>query len=335
MKISDPIPSRRRRTLALGAMGWCAAQVPGAAALAQTQTQDYPSRPIRLIMPWPAGGSSDMLARLVTQRMAAILGQPIVVENRPGAGSNIGTEHAVRSPADGYTMLWVTAPTIINISLYKLSYDPFKDLAPVARFATAPQVLIVHPSVPVRNVGELLALAKAKPGSISFGSAANGSAGHLALEMLKARAGVDMVHVPYKGAGPALAALVGGQIHALLDTATTSLPFIRTGKVKPLAVTGFARSAILPDLPLLSDTVPGINYSTWFGIAAPAGTPPAIVNKLNAVAVQALENAELRQRFADIATEVAPLGSADFLDVWQKEAALWSEAVRTSGAKVD
>lgn len=324
-------PLIRRRSFAVAAAMLCTGLAPG--GFARAHAQYYPSRPIRLIVPWPAGGPADVVARSVTQRMATILGQPIVVENRPGASGNIGAEAGVRAPADGYTLIYTVAPLLINISLYKLNFDPLKDLVPVARFATAPQVMIVHPALPVRSVAELIALAKAKPGSLSFGSAASGSPAHL--EMLKARAGIDIVHVPYKGTAPALNDLMGGQIQGMFDTATTALPLIRAGAVKPLAVTGVAGSPLLPDVPVLSDTVPGLAYSAWFGIAAPAGTPAAIVNKLNAVTAQALDDAELKQRFAENATEVSPLSPAEFLASWQKEAALWSEAVRRSGAKVD
>ncbi len=267
--------------------------------------------------------------------MAVILGQPIVVENRPGASGNIGTEMVVRSPPDGYTLVYTVAPLLINISLYKLNFNPLKDLVPIARFATAPQVMLVHPALPVNSVADLIALARAKPGAISFGSAANGSPAHLALEMLKVRAGIDIVHAPYKGTAPALNDLIGGQIQGIFDTATTALPLIRAGKVRPLAVTGAARSPLLPDVPPLSDTVPGLAYTVWFGIAAPAGTPAAIVNKLNAVTAQALDNADLKQRFAENATEVSPLSPAEFLASWHRDADLWSEAVRRSGAKID
>ncbi len=239
--------------------------------------QAYPTRPIRLVVPFPPGGSLDVVARAIGQKLGAAWGQPVVIDNRPGAGGNIGADLVAKSAADGYTILEGALSThAVNVSLYrKLPYDPIKDFAPITLVAITPNVLVLNRAFPVNSVPELIAYAKAHPGALSFGSGSNGSAGHLAGELFKAEAGIDMVHVPYKGAAPALQALLAGDTQLMFDNLANSMPQLKAGKLKALAVTTARRSALAPELPTLAESgLPGFDIYTWWGFLAPAGTPP-------------------------------------------------------------
>lgn len=272
---------------------------------------DYPSRSIRLIVPFAAGGGNDTVARLVGQGLAAELGQPVVIDNRPGAGGIVGAEAAARAPADGYTVfLGGVGSHAINPNLHaNLSYDPVKDFAPVSLIASAPLILVVHPSVPARNVRELIALAKARPGTLNYASNGNGSSSHLAAVMFASMTGIDMVHVPYKGLSPALSDLLSGQVQVMFSSVVAIVPHIKAGTLRPLAVSSRERLSLLPDLPTVAESgVPGYQSSSWYGILAPAGTPPAIVGRLNAALVKVVAQPDVREALAREGAD--PVGSS-------------------------
>jgi tripartite-type tricarboxylate transporter receptor subunit TctC len=301
-------------------------------------SQDYPSRPIRIIVPFPAGGTADMLARQISQTMSEALRQQVVIENRAGAGGNIGADLAAGSKPDGYTLLMGTVSThAINPHLYpKMPYDPMTDFAPVMMVARMPNLLVVHPSVPANNVAELIALAKARPGALAFASAGNGTTQHLAGELFKKMAGVDMIHVPYKGNAPAVTDLVGGQVQVMFDNIPVSLQQVRAGKLRALAVTGSARSPVLPELPTLAEAaLPGYNIISWFGLYAPSGTSPQIIERLNREANKALATAQIRRRLADQGIEPAGGTPGQFADFMRAELVKWGRIVRESGARVE
>jgi tripartite-type tricarboxylate transporter receptor subunit TctC len=291
---------------------------------------------VRLISGFPPGGPADILARLMGQWLSERLGQPFVVENRPGAASNIATELVLRGAADGYTLLIVTSANTINATLYdKLNYDFMRDSAPIAGFIRVPQVLEVHPSVPARTVPEFIAYAKARPGQLNMASAGNGTVQHVAGELFKAMTGVDLLHVPYRGQAPALLDMLAGQDQVMFDTVPASIEYLKAGKLRPLAVTVATRFAALPDVPVLADFVPGYESSALYGVAAPKNTPPEIVGRLNA---------EINAAFADprIATRLTELGgtalagsAADFGKLIAAETEKWAKVVKLSGAKPD
>ena len=272
-----------------------------------TLAQDYPSKPIRLVVPYPPGGIGDTLARELGTQLAARMGQPVLVDNKPGASQMIGAEFVAKSPPDGYTLfLGSLSSLVLNVYAQKaLSYDPFKDFAPVSMFFSTPLYLVVNPSLPVRNVQEFVAYAKANPGKLSFGSIGTGSSLHLAGEMFKASAGVDMLHVPYKGSVPAVTDLIGGQIQALFDAGTSSLPQVRGGRLRVLGVTSAKRASGTPDIPPIADAVPGYDASFWFAIVAPAGTPRPIVERLSSEITDILKQPALRDRFKGDGVELA------------------------------
>ena len=304
----------------------------------QAHAQAYPSKTIRFVVPYPAGGPLDTVARLLGAKVGESVGQPVVVENKPGAGGNIGADIVAKSPADGYTILMGAVAThAINPSLYKsIPYDPIKDFAPVTQVASTPNVLVVNPGVPAKDVRELIAYAKANPGKLSFGSGSIGSAGHLAGELFKATAGVDMVHVPYKGAAPAMQDLIGGRIQLMFDNLASSLGQVKAGKVRALAVTTAKRSPLAPDLPTIAETgVPGFDISTWFGIFAPAGTPKPALDRLHAEFAKALAAADVRDRMTSMGAE--PVGNTpdEFAAFVRSEGEKYSKVIRASGAKVD
>jgi tripartite-type tricarboxylate transporter receptor subunit TctC len=310
----------------------------GACAASATLSQDYPSRPIRIIVPFPAGGTADLLARQIGQTMSETLHEQVVIENRSGAGGNIGADLAAKSKPDGYTLLMGTVSThAINPNLYtKMPYDPVKDFAPVTMVASMPNLLVVHPSVPAKNVAELIALAKAKPGALAFASAGNGTSQHLAGELFKKMAGVDMIHVPYKGNAPAVTDLVGGQVQVMFDNIPVSLQQVRAGKLRALAVTGPARSAVLPDLPTVAEAgLPGYSITSWFGLYAPSGTSPQIIERLNQEANRALATAQIRRRLTDQGIEPAGGTPDQFADFMHAELVKWGKIVRESGARVE
>ena len=299
--------------------------------------QSYPVKPIRLVLPYPPGGGTDVIARPLAQKLTEQLGQQVIVDNRGGAGGNIGMEFVAKSPPDGYTLLFaLTAQYAVNPSLYpKLPYDPVRDYAPISLLANAPYLLVVHPALPAKSVAELVALVKARPGQLSYSSSGNGSGAHLAGEMLRSLARVEIVHVPYKGAGPAMPDLIAGQVQLSFITYTAAGPHIKTGRLRALGVTTAKRSPTLPDLPAIGETVAGYDSAVWYGFAAPAGTPPEIVSKLNTEVLRVLAAPDFRSRITLEA--VSPIGSTpeEFGGFVKSEIVRWAKVVRDSGAKVD
>jgi tripartite-type tricarboxylate transporter receptor subunit TctC len=298
----------------------------------------YPNRPIRVVVPFPAGGPTDIVARPLAQKMSQNLGQQVIVDNRGGAGGTIGADYVAKSPADGYTLLMGTVGTqAINVSLYRnLPYDPVKDFTPVTLVAAAPVALVVHPSIPVNSVAELLSLAKSKPGTLTFGSAGNGTPGHLSGEIFKRMTGAQITHVPYRGSAPAVQDLVGGHIMLMFDPVQSVLAHVKSGKVKALAMSGAKRSPILPDVPTIAESgVAGYETTAWWGIAVPAKTPAAIVALLHAEIAKALQAPEVRSQMEGIGIEPVGLGPADFAAFQKAQVVQWGEAVKYSGAKVD
>ena len=300
--------------------------------------QAYPSKPIRLVVPFPPGGSLDVVARAIGQKLSDAWGQPVVIDNRPGAGGNIGADLVAKAAPDGYTILEGALSThAVNVSLYsKMPYDPVRDFAPITLVAVTPNVLVLNPSVPANSVKELIAYAKANPGKLSFGSGSNGSAGHLAGELFKMEAGVDMVHIPYKGAAPAMQDLLSGQIQLMFDNLANSMQYVRAGKLKALAVTTAQRSALVPDLPTLSEAgLPGFDISTWWGFMAPAGTPKEVIAKWNADVSRILATPEMKAFFAQQGAEPSPTSPEAFGEMIRREIAKYAKIVKASGAKVD
>jgi len=291
-----------------------------------------------MIVPFPAGGTADLLARQIGQTMGEALRQQVVIENRTGAGGNIGADLAAKAKPDGYTLLMGTVSThAINPNLYpNMPYDPVKDFAPVAMVARMPNLLVLHPSVPAASVAELIALAKARPGTLAFASAGNGTTQHLAGELFKKMADVDMIHVPYKGNAPAVTDLVGGQVQVMFDNIPVSLQQVRAGKLRALAVTGPARSPVLPQLPTVAEAaLPGYNITSWFGLYAPSGTSPQIIERLNREANKALATALIRRRLTDQGIEPAGGTPGQFAEFMRTELVKWGRIVRESGARVE
>jgi tripartite-type tricarboxylate transporter receptor subunit TctC len=283
---------------------------------------------------YPAGGSADIVARLIGQHLAGKLGQPFVIENRPGAGNNIATEAVVHASADGYTLLLVNPANAINATLYdKLNFTFLQDIAPVAGFMRVPNVAVVHPSVPAKTIPEFIAYAKANPGKINMASSGNGVPSHVAGELFKMMAGVDMVHVPYRGSAPALADLLGGQVQVMFDPLPSSIEHIRAGRLRPLAMTTTTRSDVLPDIPTVGDFLPGYEASTWFGVGAPKNTPAEIVNKLNSEINAALANPKVNARLIELGGTVLVGSPADFGKLIAAETEKWARVVRFAGAK--
>jgi tripartite-type tricarboxylate transporter receptor subunit TctC len=309
-----------------------------AAGDAPGQAPAYPSRPIRLVVPFPPGGATDILARDVAQKLTEAWGQSVVVDNRPGAGGNIGSELVAKAPPDGYTLLMGTVGThAINASLYaKMPYDHIRDFAPVILVAGVPNVLVVNPALPVNTVAELIAYAKANPGKLNFASSGNGTSIHLSGELFKVMAGVQMTHVPYKGSAPAVADLISGQVQLMFDNLPPSLPQIKAGKLRALAVTSSTRAPALPDVPTMAEAgLPGFEASSWFGVLAPAGTPPAIVAKLNAEIARWLATPEAKERLSKQGADAAGGSPEDFVKHIAAETTKWAKVVKDSGAKVD
>lgn len=318
------------RALALG----LATAVGAGAALAQT----FPNKPVRIIVPQTPGGASDALARVVGQKLAERWGQPVVVENKPGAGGNVGTDFVAKSPADGYTLLMSYVGTqAINGSVYKsLSYEPYKDFAPVATLATVPFALVVNQNFPVKTAPELIAYAKAHPGAVNFGSAGNGSLNHLLGEMVNMNQGVKLVHVPYKGAAGALTDTIGGQIQMTFTSLPSVVGHIRGDRVRAIAVTGSKRAATFPNLPTFSEAgIAGLELSPWFGLLAPAGTPEPIVRKMNADIAELLRDREVLEKFAGLGAEPYLTQPEQFGRILQDDIRKWSQVVKASGARID
>ena len=319
----------RRRFLYLATS---AAAVPALSSLACAQI--YPARPVRLIVPFAPGGGTDIFARLMGQWLSERLGQPFVIENRPGAGSNIGTEAVVRAPADGYMLLLVNAANAINATLHEnLNFNFSRDIAPVAGLLRVPNVMIIHPSVPAQSVPEFIAYAKANPGKISMGSAGTGSTPHLAGELFKMMAGVTMVHVPYRGVAPAITDLIGGQVQVIFATVPSSIEYIRAGTLRALAVTSATRSEALPDLPTVAELVSGYEASNWYGMGAPRNTPDEIVGKLNQEVNAGLADPKMKARLADLGGTVLAGSPSAFGKLIAEETQKWASVIKFSGAK--
>jgi tripartite-type tricarboxylate transporter receptor subunit TctC len=323
------LPRRRFLHLAAGAVA-----LPAVSRMARAET--YPSKPVRFIIGYTPGGSADITARLMGQWLTERLGQPFIVESRAGAGSNIGTEAVIRSAPDGYTILLAAPANAINASLYaKLNYDFLRDVAPVAGIIRFPNVMEVNPSVPAKTVPEFITYAKANPGKINFASSGAGSTIHMSAELFKMMTGIDMVHVPYRGSALAMTDLLGGQVQVMFDNVPSSLEQIRSGKLRPLAVTTSMRAEVLPDVPTVADFVPGYESSAWYGVAVPKGTPPEIIDILNREINTGLADPKLRARFTELSAAVLPGSPADFGKLLVDETEKWAKVVKFSGAKAD
>jgi tripartite-type tricarboxylate transporter receptor subunit TctC len=310
----------------------------GAAFIPAACAQTYPSRPVRIVVGFLPGGSTDIMVRLVTPALTEAFHQQFVIDNRPGANSNIGNEAVAKAPPDGYTLLGVSASFSINVSLYpKMGYDPVRDFAPITRIAAVHNVLVVHPSLPVKSVKELVALIKAKPGQLVFASSGSGSTSHLAMELLKTTVGgLDAVHVPYKSGPPALVDLVSGQVQMLIATMPSTLPYVQGGRLRALAVASLKRAQAMPNVPTFIESgYPGFEVSAWNAMLAPAGTPPEIINRLNAVIVKAVQSPDLREKFASQGAEPVGDSPEQFGAYLKAEVAKWAKVIKASGATLD
>jgi tripartite-type tricarboxylate transporter receptor subunit TctC len=321
------LPRRQFLQLAAGAV-----VLPAVSRFAWAQT--YPTRPVHIIVGFAAGGSVDISARLIGQWLSERLGQPFVVENRPGAGSNVGTEAVVRAPTDGYTLLLVAPANANNATLYdNLSFNFIRDIAPVAGVIRLPDVMVVHPSASVKTVPEFIAYAKANPGKVNMASAGIGTSAHVAGELFKMMTGIDMVHVPYRGTGPAMTDLLGGQVQVMFATMPASIPLIRSGKLRALAVTSATRSSALPDIPTVGEFVRGYEASAWHGVGAPKNTPVEIINKLNVEINAALADPKMKSRFAELGGTPLPGSAADFGRLIADETEKWAKVIKFAGIK--
>jgi tripartite-type tricarboxylate transporter receptor subunit TctC len=323
------LPRRHFLHLAAGT-----AALPAVTRVAGAQT--YPSRRVHIIVGFPPGGGADIVARLIGQWLSEQLGQPFIVENRPGAVSNIGTEAVVRAPPDGYTLLIVTTPNVINATLYdNLNFNFIRDIAPVAGLTRDFLVMLVNPSVPVKTVPEFIAYAKANPGKLSMASAGNGSPQHIAGELFKIMTGVDMVHVPYRGTAPALTDLLAGQVHVVFEIITASIEYIRAGKLRALAVTSPIRLEALPDVPAVSDFLPGYETSIFRGVGAPKNTPAKIIDKLNKAINAGLADPKIKTRIADLGAAVLPMSPNEFGKLIADETEKWAKVIRAANIKAE
>ncbi len=317
----------------------CALLAAGMLAVATVAAAEgYPDRPVKLVVPFPPGGPLDVTGRLIAQKLTDAWRQPVVVENKPGAGGNIGADLVAKSAPDGYTILLGALSThAVNPSLYaKMPYDAVKDFVPITLLATTPNVLVVNPSLPVNSVKDLVAYAKANPGKLAFGSGSNGSAGHLAGELFKVDTGTDIIHVPYKGGAPATQALLAGDVQFMFDNLANATPQVKAGKLKALAVTTAQRSKLAPELPTMAEAgLPGFDISTWYGLMAPAGTPKDVIAKWNAEVVKILTTPEVRERLAAQGAEAAPTTPEQFAAFIGSEIPKYARIVKASGAKVD
>ena len=307
--------------------------VGGNAALAQT----YPTRPVRIVVPQSAGGSTDLVARPLAQLLSGALGQNVIVENRPGAGSTLGTDVVAKSSPDGYTVLAVAASFAISPSLYKqLPYDPVRDFSPITQVSAFPNIMVVPRSLPVTSIAELIAYARARPGQLNYASSGMGTGTHLSMELFKTLAGLDIVHVPYKGGAPAVNALLAGQVQVNLATISTALPFVKSGELRALAVTTAQRWPAVPDLPTLAEGgLPGYEYSSWVGLLAPAKTPPAIVQRLSTETAKAARAPEMKRILAHEGAEPVGNSPAEFAAIIQREIVTWRKVVEQAGIKAD
>ena len=321
------LPRRNFLHLAAGA-----AALPAVSRIARAQA--YPTRPVRIVVPFTPGGASDITARLMGQWLSERLGQQFVIDNRPGGGTNIGTEAVVRAPADGYTLLMVGGYNAINATLYdKLNHNFIRDIAPVASIIVVPNVMVVHPSVPAATVPEFIAYAKSKPGKTTMASAGTGTPSHVTGELFKMMAGVNLVHVPYRGGGPALTDLLSGQVQVMFATMPSSIEYIRAGKLRALAVATATRSEALPDVPTVGEFVPGYEASSWSGLGAPRATPAEIVDKLNKEVNAALDDPKMKARLADLGGVALQGSPADFGKLIADETEKWAKVIKFAGIK--
>jgi tripartite-type tricarboxylate transporter receptor subunit TctC len=321
----------RRQFLQLTA---CASALPAASRIARAQT--YPTKPVRWIVGFSPGGMSDIVARLIAQSLSERLGQPFIIENRPGATSNIAAEAVARAPADGYTLLLTSGVNAINMALYdQLNINFIRDIAPVAGIVHVPIVMEVNPSVPAKTVPEFIAYAKANPGRLNYGSAGNGSYGHIATELFKMTTGINMLHVPYRGSAPAVADLIGGQIQVMFDNLPSSIEYIRTGKLRALAVTSTTRWPALPDVPTVGDFVPGFEASGWQAVGAPRNTPSGIVARLNTEINAALADPKMAARLVDLGGTPLRLSPADLANLVAADTEKWRQVIRAANIKAE
>jgi tripartite-type tricarboxylate transporter receptor subunit TctC len=308
-----------------------------AAAVASAAAQSYPAKPIKIVVPYPPGGFNDTLGRTLAAKFTDAWGQPSFVENKPGGNTLIGSDFVAKAAPDGYTLLVVAFPFAVTPSLIKaMPYDTLRDFAPVILAAQSPNLLVVNPQLPVKSVGELIALAKAQPGKLSYASTGNGSSNHISMELFKSMAGVDILHIPYKGSAPAVTDLLGGQVGVMFDNVPNVLPHVKAGRLRGLATTGTKRAALAPDIPTVAEAgVPGYEVTVWFGLVAPAGTPREIVQKLNAEVVKILAMPDVRERF--LAQGVEPVGSTpeQFGEHIRGQMAKWSKVVQDAGVKAE
>jgi tripartite-type tricarboxylate transporter receptor subunit TctC len=297
--------------------------------------QDYPNKPIKMIIPYPPGGGTDVVGRILNEPLSAALGQPVIIDNKGGAAGNVGTDLAAKAPADGYNILFTLSSHTINPKLYpKLPFDVEKDFVPISLSAMIPQILVVHPSVPANNVKELIALAKAQPGKLNYASVGTGSPGHIAGELFKLKTGVDIVHVPYKGGGPAVTDTIGGQVQLLFVSMPAAWQHVKSGRLKAIAVTSAKRSVAAPDVPtILESGVPDFVVDSWYGALAPAKTPPAAVAKLQAAFAQALQNPQIREKLLLQGAEAADATPAEFDRIIRDELAKWDYVIRAANIK--
>jgi tripartite-type tricarboxylate transporter receptor subunit TctC len=301
-----------------------------------TRAQAYPSKPVRWIIGFPAGGGADTVARIMEPWLSKRLGQPVIIENRPGASTNIAVQAVVNAPPDGYTMLWHGLSSVVNASLFtNLPFDIQRDIAPVAGIVSYPMIMVAHPSMPAKNAAELIAHAKANPGKVTMASFGTGSASHLAGELFKFMAGINMVHIPYRGGAPMTTDLIGGQVNVGFDVMVTALPQVRSGKLRALGVLGPKRFDLLPDVPAVAETLPGYEASTWAGIGVPRGTPPDIIQRLNREVNEGLAQPDIKARLADVGTVPMVLSADEFRAYIAAEFQKWDKVVKVAGIKPD
>ena len=298
--------------------------------------QTYPARPIRWVAPFPPGGTTDIVARIVAEKLTEVFGQQVTLDNRPGAGGNIAAEIVVKAPADGYTLLTGFPGLAINPSLYaKMNYDPLKDLAPVILISAAPLLMVVHPALPATTVRDVIALAKRHPGELLFPSAGNGTSSHLGGELFKSAAGIDIRHVPYKGSMQGMVDLISGRMQLMVNPLPEMIPFVESGKLRAIAVTGLQRSAVMPNLPTVAETLPGFDVTTWNGLMAPAATPKEIVARLNTEVVKLLKAPATAKRMQELGLDTIASTPGEFADHLRRETEKWAKVVKAAGARIE
>ena len=329
---APPLQLAAQNRVLAGFMLACLAGIAAGAATAQ----NYPVKPIRIIVPQSAGGSTDLVARPLAQKLGDALGQTVVVDNRPGAGSVIGTDLVAKAAPDGYTLLAVAASVTMSPSLYKLPFDPLRDLAPISQLSSLPNILVVHPALPVKSVQEFVAFAKARPGQLNYGSSGVATGTHLSMELLMYMAGISMVHVPYKGGSLNVNALIAGETQVNFSTISTALPHVKSGRLRALAVSTARRASAAPEVPTVAEAgLPGYDYSSWIGLLAPAKTPQAIIGRLNTDAVRAMHTREIKAILAVEGSEAMGSSPAEFDAVMKAEVSRWMKVVKAAGIKVE